>query len=184
MPPLPLPFHPLHISTFPSRGTFLPATLLSNAGVINRPFPLWDLQYADDALVLSYSSFSATRLLRTLQSLTSDFGLELNLAKYNCFPLHATDRVSFCPSATVLFFPGFHWFSLFRFHRALQLCCPRFSCSLSWHPNDSGSSTDIHWPKPLRPLDDIPIFASLFVNSSFNLFFLFYRKDLTKCSED
>ena len=67
------------------------------AGVINRPFPLWDLQYADDTVLLAHSPIALTRLLHTLQILALDFGLELNFSKCEHIALHSCERIRFCP---------------------------------------------------------------------------------------
>ena len=67
------------------------------AGVINRPFPLWDLQYADDTVLLAHSPIALTRLLHTLQILALDIGLELNFSKCEHIALHSCERIRFCP---------------------------------------------------------------------------------------
>ena len=66
-------------------------------GVLNIPSRLWDLEYADDTVLLSRSSLQLTRLLHLLQHHALQFGLQLNLDKCKHLQLHSENRVSYAP---------------------------------------------------------------------------------------
>ena len=66
-------------------------------GVLNIPSRLWDLEYADDTVLLSRSSLQLTRLLHPLQHHALQFGLQLNLDKCKHLQLHSENRVSYAP---------------------------------------------------------------------------------------
>ena len=65
------------------------------SGVINTPFPFWDLEYADDIVLLSNSAQQITRLLHLLQREAHIRGLTLNLDKCAHLRLHSDSRVLF-----------------------------------------------------------------------------------------
>ena len=68
------------------------------SGVINTPFPFWDLEYADDTVLLSNSAQQITRLLHLLQREALIRGLTLNLEKCAHLRLHSNSRIPFSPS--------------------------------------------------------------------------------------
>ena len=70
------------------------------AGVLHTPFPLWDLEYADDTTLLSISATQLTRLLHLLQHQGSVQGLHLNLYKCAHLKLHSTERIPFSPNCS------------------------------------------------------------------------------------
>ena len=68
------------------------------AGVLNTPFPLWDLEYDDDTTLLSSSARQLTRLLHLLQLLQhhgSIRGLHLNFSKRAHLKLHSSEKTTF-----------------------------------------------------------------------------------------
>ena len=68
------------------------------SGVINTPFPFWDLEYADDTVLLSNSAQQITRLLHLLQREAHIRGLTLNLDKCAHLRLHSDSRIPYSPS--------------------------------------------------------------------------------------
>ena len=50
-------------------------------GVIHTPSPLWDMEYADDTVLLSKSSQHATRMLHLIQHYGAQRGLHINEEK-------------------------------------------------------------------------------------------------------
>ena len=67
------------------------------SGVINTPFPFWDLEYADDTVLLSNSSQQITRLLHLLQHAANVRGLTLNLDKCSHLRLNSESRIPYSP---------------------------------------------------------------------------------------
>ena len=67
------------------------------SGVINTPFPFWDLEYADDTVLLSNSSQQITRLLHLLQYHAHLPGLTLNLDKCAHLRLNSDSRIMYSP---------------------------------------------------------------------------------------
>ena len=67
------------------------------SGVINTPFPFWDLEYADDTVLLSNSSQQITRLLHLLQYHAHLRGLTLNLDKCAHLRLNSDSRIMYSP---------------------------------------------------------------------------------------
>ena len=67
------------------------------SGVINTPFPFWDLEYADDTALLSNSAQQLSRLLHLLQNEASIRGFPLNFDKCAHMRFHSTKRGSFSP---------------------------------------------------------------------------------------
>ena len=67
------------------------------SGVINTPFPFWDLEYADDTALLSNSAQQISRLLRLLRKEASTSGLHFNFDKCAHMRLHSDERISFSP---------------------------------------------------------------------------------------
>ena len=70
------------------------------AGVLNTPFPLWDLEYADDTTLLSNSALQLARLLHLLQHHGAVRGLHLNFLKCAHLKLHSTERIPFSPNCS------------------------------------------------------------------------------------
>ena len=70
------------------------------AGVLNSPFPLWDLEYDDDTTLLSSSARQLIRLLHLLQHHGSIRGLHLNFSKCEHLKLRSTERISFSPTCS------------------------------------------------------------------------------------
>ena len=68
------------------------------SGVINTPFPFWDLEYADDTVLLSNSAQQITRLLHLLQREAHVRGLTLNVDKCAHLRLHSDSRIPYSPS--------------------------------------------------------------------------------------
>ncbi len=68
------------------------------SGVINTSSPLWDLEYADDTVLLSNSAEQITRLLHLLQREASVRGLLLNFDKCAHLRLNSLERVPFSPN--------------------------------------------------------------------------------------
>ena len=68
------------------------------AGVLNTPFPLWDLEYADDTTLLSNSAVQISRLLHLLQHQGAIRGLHLNFSKCAHLKLHSNENIPFSPS--------------------------------------------------------------------------------------
>ena len=65
------------------------------SGVMNTPFPFWDLEYADDTVLLFNSAQQLTRLLHLLQREAYIRDLTLNFDKCAHLRLHSTERASF-----------------------------------------------------------------------------------------
>ena len=63
------------------------------AGVINTPSPLWDLEYADDTVLLSNSSEQPNRLLHLIQFEGSQRGLVVNEDKCEHLCLNSVSRI-------------------------------------------------------------------------------------------
>ena len=68
------------------------------SGVINTPFPFWDLEYADDTVLLPNSAQQITRLLHLLQREAHIRGLTLNIEKCAHLRLHSDSRIPYSPS--------------------------------------------------------------------------------------
>ena len=68
------------------------------AGVLSTPFPLWDLEYADDTTLRSNSAAQLTRLLHLLQHQDAVRGLHLHFLKCAHLKLHSTERIPFSPN--------------------------------------------------------------------------------------
>ena len=67
------------------------------SGVINTPSPLWDLEYADDTVLLSNSAEQITRLLHLLPCEGSQRGLLLHEDKCEHLRLNSDTRVFYAP---------------------------------------------------------------------------------------
>ena len=67
------------------------------SGVFHVPSPLWDLEYADDTVLLSCSSEKLNRLLHTVQYQGNRRGLVLNEDKCEHLRLHSTQRIYYAP---------------------------------------------------------------------------------------
>ena len=62
-------------------------------GVIHTPSPLWDLEYADDTVLLSNSAQHATRMLHLIQHFGAQPGLLLNEDKCDHLRLNSDQRI-------------------------------------------------------------------------------------------
>ena len=71
------------------------------SGVIHTPSPLWDLEYADDTVLLSHSGEQLTRILHLIQFQGSIRGLHLNEEKCQHLRLNSDQRVYYAPSTLV-----------------------------------------------------------------------------------
>ena len=69
------------------------------SGVIHTPSPLWDLEYADDTVLLSNSGDQLTRILHLIQFYGSRRGLYLNEEKCQHLRLHSDHRVYYAPGS-------------------------------------------------------------------------------------
>ena len=69
------------------------------SGVIHTPSPLWDLEYADDTVLLSNSGSQLTRILHIIQYQGSIRGLTLNDEKCQHLRLHSEQRIYYAPIA-------------------------------------------------------------------------------------
>ena len=67
------------------------------SGVFHIPSPLWDLEYADDTVLLSCSSEQMNRLLHTVQYQGNRRGLILNEDKCEHLRLHSMQRIYYAP---------------------------------------------------------------------------------------
>ena len=67
------------------------------SGVFHIPSPLWDLEYADDTVLLSCSSEQMNRLLHTVQYQGNRRGLVLNEDKCEHLRLHSLQRIYYAP---------------------------------------------------------------------------------------
>ena len=67
------------------------------SGVFHVPSPLWDLEYADDTVLLSCSAEQLNRLLHTVQFHGSRRGLVLNEDKCEHLRLHSLHRIFYAP---------------------------------------------------------------------------------------
>ena len=67
------------------------------SGVFHIPFPLWDLEYADDTVLLSCSSEQMNRLLHTVQYQGNRRGFILIEDKCEHLRLHVTQRIHYAP---------------------------------------------------------------------------------------
>ena len=72
--------------------------LVSSLGLSIPPYPLWDVEYADDTALMSNSAEQITRLLHLLQHDAQVRGLTLNFEKCAHLRLHSEERVYFSPS--------------------------------------------------------------------------------------
>ena len=70
------------------------------SGVIHVPSPLWDLEYADDTVLLSCSAEQLNRLLHTVQYHGSKRGLVLNEDKCEHLRLHSPNRIFHAPQVS------------------------------------------------------------------------------------
>ena len=68
------------------------------AGVLALPSRLWDLEFADDTVLISRSFIQLNRLLHLLQSHALQIGLTLNFDKCKHLPIHSQNRVAFAPN--------------------------------------------------------------------------------------
>ena len=68
------------------------------AGVINTPSPLWDLEYADDTVLLSNSAEQLTRMLHLMQHEGSKRGLILNEDKCEHLRLNSEASIYYAQS--------------------------------------------------------------------------------------
>ena len=71
------------------------------AGVLTLPTRLWDLEFADDTVLVSRSFIQLNRLFHLLQSHALQVGLTLNLDKCKHLPIHSHNRVAFAPSTAL-----------------------------------------------------------------------------------
>ena len=62
-------------------------------GVIHTPSPLWDMEYADDTVLLSKSSQHATRMLHLIQHFGAQRGLHINEDKCDHLRLNSEQRI-------------------------------------------------------------------------------------------
>ena len=62
-------------------------------GVIHTPSPLWDMEYADDTVLLSKSSQHATRMLHLIQHYGAQRGLHINEEKCDHLRLNSDQRI-------------------------------------------------------------------------------------------
>ena len=67
------------------------------AGVLSAPSRLWDLEYADDTVLLSHSYVQLNRLLHLLQHHALFMGLRLNLGKCKHLAVNSPHRVHYAP---------------------------------------------------------------------------------------
>ena len=67
------------------------------SGIINIPFPIWDLEYADDTVLLSNSSQQITRLLHLLQFHAHLRGLTFNLDNCAHLRLNSDSSIIYSP---------------------------------------------------------------------------------------
>ena len=69
-------------------------------GVIHTPSPLWDLEYADDTVLLSNSSQHATRMLHLIQYYGAQRGLHINEEKCDHLRLNSDQRIYYSPNTS------------------------------------------------------------------------------------
>ena len=80
-------------------------------GVLRLPSCLWDLEYADDTVLMSHTYVQLNRLLHLLQFHALKIGLQLNLDKCKHLPIHSNHRVQYtsrsaqCVSVLLLWRP-------------------------------------------------------------------------------
>ena len=72
------------------------------AGVFQVPYPLWDLEYADDTVLLSCSASQLDRLLHLVQYYGAQRGLHLNEDKCEHLRLNSEQRVHYAPNPSRL----------------------------------------------------------------------------------
>ena len=70
------------------------------AGVLSAPSRLWDLEFADDTVLLSHSYVQLNRLLHLLQYHALSMGLRLNLDKCKHLAVNSLHRVHYAPDPT------------------------------------------------------------------------------------
>ena len=70
-------------------------------GMLALPTRLWDLEFADDTVLVSRSFIQLNRLFHLLQSHALQVGLTLNLDKCKHLPIHSHNRVAFAPSTAL-----------------------------------------------------------------------------------
>ena len=94
------------------------------AGVLTLPTRLWDLEFADDTVLVSRSFIQLNRLFHLLQSHALQVGLTLNLDKCKHLPIHSHNRVAFAPSTAL---------------RCQCYCCCGGATVVSFRPHRAGS---------------------------------------------
>ena len=75
--------------------------MVSFQGAIYTPSPLWDLEYADEIVLLSNSGEQLTRIFHLIQFQGSIRGLHLNEEKRQYLRLNSDQRVYYAPSTLI-----------------------------------------------------------------------------------
>ena len=70
------------------------------SGVFHVPSPLWDLEYADDTVLLSCSAQQLNRLFHIAQYHGQTRGLQINEEKCEHLRLHSDQRIYYSPSCS------------------------------------------------------------------------------------
>ena len=76
------------------------------SGVFHVPSPLWDLEYADDTVLLSCSAQQLNRLFHIVQYHGQKRGLQINEEKCEHLRLHSDQRIYIPPLAPVVVIAG------------------------------------------------------------------------------